>query len=274
VQLIVGGVIGNDTSTKVNLLKVLPDKPLKPAMISGADTGCLKAQVFTTNKVTDATKYTWGVNGGGTTNNSTDTAASITFTGAGTTHGVWVKAGNSCGNSDSVVKQISVLANPKADFTYTISHDSVYLTSTSTNSTGYNWKFGNNQSIRVQSFVLLPAQSGAFNVKLIATNFCGADSISKQIAFIKEGVGELVNKIGLQLYPNPLTNKAIVKVEGIATYGTLSFDLYDVAGRKVKQTLLTEQETEIHSNGLAAGVYIYKVYNTTGLLAAGRIIIE
>jgi PKD repeat protein len=274
VQLIVSGVIGNDTITKTNLLNVLNDKPLTPASINGTDTGCLKAQTFTTNKVTNATKYTWGVNGGGTTNNSTDTTTSITFTGAGTAHGVWVKAGNSCGFSDSVVKLVPVIDNPKADFTFTISHDSVFLTNTSTNSIGYTWKFGNNQTSNLQSFVLLPAQSGTFVVKLLASNFCGTDSITQQITFIRDGIGEVVNKIGLLLYPNPTSEKAIVKIDGIASLGTLHFELYDVTGRMVKQTQLTQQETEITNDGLAAGMYLYKVYSNADLLAAGRLIIK
>lgn len=273
VQLIVGGVIGNDTSTKVDLVEVMPDKPTKPVAIFGADTACVGSQQYQIAKVANALTYEWGVVGG-TVNKTTDTLAFASFATKAASASIWVKATNSCGSSDSVVKQVPVLDKPSVDFSFAIQNDTIFLTNTTTDALSYLWKLGNGQTATFQNLNVIPAQSGNYVVKLLATNFCGTDSTEKTINFIKSSIGEVVNKIGALIYPNPFTATSTIKVQDIYAYNNLIFEMYDITGRKVQTIALFDTETTIAKGSLATGMYVYKIQSNGELLAAGRLVIE
>ena len=111
-------------------------------------------------------------------------------------------------------------------------------------------------------------------MKLLATNFCGTDSTEKTINFIKSSIGEVVNKIGALIYPNPFTATSTIKVQDIYAYNNLIFEMYDITGRKVQTTALFDTETTIAKGSLATGMYVYKIQSNGELLAAGRLVIE
>lgn len=273
VQLIVGGVLGNDTNTRIDYVNVLPGKPNKPISIFGVDTGCIAAQPFTINKVADAITYTWGVNGSGIANNSVDTTSSITFSAPGNA-GVWVKAGNSCGVSDSVVKPVVVIAKPIAAFAFSIRKDTIDLANGTTGATTHVWKFGNNQTASSQNLLLIPNQSGTYAITLVASNSCGSDSVTKLVNFIMPSVGEGINKIGAIIYPNPFTHETTLKIDGIENYNSLVLNLFDISGRMLKSTSINTTETKIGRSNLAAGVYIFTLKNDNETLATGRLVIQ
>lgn len=273
VQLIVGGVIGNDTSTQIDLIEVMPDKPTKPVAIFGADTACVGSQLYQIAKVANALTYDWGVVGG-TVNKTTDTFAFASFATTAATASIWVKATNSCGSSDSIVKQVPVLDKPTSDFTFSILNDTIFLTNTSTGALSYLWKLGNGQTAPFQNLNIIPAQSGNYVVKLLATNFCGTDSAEETINFIKSSVGEFVNKIGAAVYPNPFTATSTIKVQDVYAYDNLVFEMYDITGRKVQVAALLDAETTIAKGNLATGMYVYKIQSNGELLATGRLVIE
>lgn len=273
IRLIVGGVLGDDTIEKVNFINVLPPPPAKPGIITGTDTGCIRTSQFTILKVTDATSYSWGISSGGTTNNSTDTAVGMNFTTAGGPYTIWVKASNSCGiSADSSTKQINVVANPVSNFTVVIQHDTIFLTNTSADAYQFTWKFGAGQTSNFTNLSLIPQSSGTYNITLLASNFCGTDSITKQVSFIKSGINELLNKIGLKLYPNPATTRATVEVELFAAGMVL--ELYDITGRKVQVSELAATTSTVDVGALSKGVYMYKIISATETLAAGRLVVE
>ncbi len=274
VKLTVGGVIGNDIVEKVDLITIDPAPPAMPSSILGTDTACVGTQQYKINKVVDATAYEWGVTGGGSVNKTTDTFAMVSFSAIANTANVWVKAMNSCGTSDSVTKTIPVLDLPSADFTFNILGDTILLTETSQDAYIVLWKFSDGQTSNAQVLNFIPVQSGSFNVKLLATNFCGTDSVEKQINFIKVSVGEWVNKIGLNIYPNPFSETATIKVESIENYTDVVFELYDIVGKKITQRVLYTNETIITKANLANGIYLYKVYGGGEVLASGRIVVE
>ncbi|HYG15128.1 MAG TPA: PKD domain-containing protein, partial [Bacteroidia bacterium] len=273
IRLIVGGVLGDDTIEKVNFINVLPPPPVKPGVITGTDTGCVRTSPFTILKVTDATSYSWGLSGGGTTNNSTDTTVNMNFTTVGGPYTIWVKASNSCGTSaDSSTKQIDVVANPAANFTVVIQNDTIFLTNTSTDAYTFTWKFGAGQTSNFTNLAIVPTNSGTYNISLLASNFCGTDSITKQVTFIKSGINDLFNKIGLKLYPNPAAAHATVEVEQFTA--NMVLELYDITGRRVQVSRIAAATSTIDVSALSKGVYLYKVISPTETLAAGRLVVE
>lgn len=273
VQLIVGGVIGDDTSTKVDLIEVKPDKPTMPTTILGPDSACVGTQQYTIMPVANATTYVWGA-ASGTVNSSTDTSTVATFAAATNNARVWVKAVNSCGSSDSVVKQIPVLEKPSVDFNFTVLRDTIFITNTTTGAVSYLWVLGGGQTSPFQHINIIPSSSGTYAIKLLATNYCGTDSVTKNITFIKSSVGEMVNKIGMGVYPNPFNNTATISVSDINSYPNLVFSLYDITGRQVQQVAVTQNQTSLYKNNLATGMYMYKVVSNGAIVATGRLVIE
>ncbi|HYH14905.1 MAG TPA: PKD domain-containing protein [Flavisolibacter sp.] len=74
---------------------------------------------------------------------------------------------------------------PDANFTYTLSSDSlpvqVAFTNTSTGATEFYWDFGNGQSSTLQNPVTTYTEGGVYQVRLIASNAFGKDTSVQQI---------------------------------------------------------------------------------------------
>jgi PKD repeat protein len=274
VQLIVEGVIGNDTVTKTDLVTVDPPRPAPPTAIIGSDTACIGGQTYAVDAVTNATTYLWGVNGGGTVNASTDSFTTVTFNASTATADVWVKASNSCGTSDSIIKTIPVIDGPTSDFSFNVAGDTIELSSLAQNANSILWKFPDGQTANFQNLNFIPAQSGTFNIKLLATNFCGTDSIEKSINFIKVSISEITNKVGLKIYPNPFSNATTISFDANGKYGILSFEIYDLLGQKVMSYALVQPKTTINRDFLKSGVYIYKAKGGGETLATGRLVVK
>lgn len=274
IRLIVDGVIGNDTVTKVELVTVDPPKPANPTSILGPDTACVGNQQYSINAIPNATTYNWGVNGGGSINNVTNSLATVAFAATANTADVWVKVSNSCGTSDSVIKTIPVIDLPTADFTSTIIGDTIKVSDQSQGASTILWKFANGPNLPFPDIDIIYAESGIYNVKLLATNFCGTDSVEKSINFIKVSVGDVVNKVGLSIYPNPFSKTTIVKVGDYSKYSSLTLEMYDLIGKKVGVFPLTSNETTINRGNMAKGVYVYKVIGDSDLLSTGRVVIK
>lgn len=273
VQLVVEGVIGNDTVTKTNLVTVNPPRPATPATILGPDTACIGAQVYAVNGVTNATTYTWGVNGGGTLNNTTDTFATVSFSATASTADVWVKAENSCGISDSIIKTIPVIDLPSSDFNFNIMGDTIVLTENSQNANSILWRFPDGQTSGFPNLNFIPAQSGTYTIKLFAINFCGTDSVEKSVNFIKVSVTDIVNKIELNVYPNPFSNTATISFNN-SKHGMVSFEIYDLQGKKIISYALLQPETTISRELLESGIYIYKATAGGEVVATGKLAVQ
>jgi len=54
----------------------------------------------------------------------------------------------------------------------------------------------------------------------------------------------------------------------------LSFHIYDILGKAVKQTKITSNRTTINFNNLADGIYIYKLSDKEKIITTGKIIIN
>jgi hypothetical protein len=80
----------------------------------------------------------------------------------------------------------------------------------------------------------------------------------------------------VNVYPNPADEVAIMEVENL--HGALSLELYDVFGKKVFALSnatpqgQTTNRIEIKREGLAGGVYLYKLKNSEGMEYSGKMI--
>ena len=85
-------------------------------------------------------------------------------------------------------------------------------------------------------------------------------------------------KIAVNIYPNPFTNQAFVKIaqKNQAAFETMRFQLYDDLGRMVKSIAWQDRETlELKREELASGIYFYRLSNDQNVvLSSGKVVVE
>ena len=95
----------------------------------------------------------------------------------------------------------------------------------------------------------------------ICTTILGIQTVSK-------------NKNTVTIYPNPIKDKVILEISEIDLQSNLIFQLINVHGEIEKQVLIYFRTSTIQLEGLASGVYFYKLKCDKGIFNAGKIIIE
>lgn len=77
------------------------------------------------------------------------------------------------------------------------------------------------------------------------------------------------------IYPNPLSSKAVLELNGVKQEGNFSFLLTNIQGQVVKYIdKLLEGETQLDFTGVGPGLYYYRLYNGTKNISIGKLIIE
>jgi hypothetical protein len=80
-----------------------------------------------------------------------------------------------------------------------------------------------------------------------------------------------LNEIQLQLFPNPTSDIAILKV-GSEYIGLLNYSLFDASGRLISTNHINSSESTIALAKLASGIYILNVRNSSQTIKSFRII--
>lgn len=83
--------------------------------------------------------------------------------------------------------------------------------------------------------------------------------------------GEELNEIHLQLFPNPTSDIAIIKVAS-EHIGLLNYSLFDETGRLIITNQINSSESTIALAKLASGIYILNVRNSSQTIKSFRII--
>ncbi len=79
-------------------------------------------------------------------------------------------------------------------------------------------------------------------------------------------------KINHRIYPNPSLGEITIKTD-VKAQEVITFYLFDVFGKEVKRQEMASQFTNITTDELAPGVYFYRISNTDGIRAKGKVII-
>jgi len=191
VTLVVIGSGGKDRITKS--VVITQDKPKPSFTISIADNGNYPVHVNFTNTTVGASSYKWYFDNGDTSSlpNPIDSFFAIK------TFKVKLVAKNMAG-VDSVSLPVSITINkPVANFNFTILNDgqlpcNVSFTNQSTNAASYKWTFDNGNTNTTKDAQSSYNRFISYNIKLVATNPIGSDSITKKITI------------------NPITNTLVV----------------------------------------------------------------
>ncbi len=99
-------------------------------------------------------------------------------------------------------------------------------------------------------------------------------TIGKNFLEIMNGsVAYFVPELQLTIAPNPLTDLALIKLEGIPLLQS-TFKLYDQSGRLSQQSKFEGNQFYFHKNDLPQGLYFFQILSEEGLLSTGKIAIN
>jgi len=160
-----------------------PAKPVAAFDFAIKSQGSLPDTVVFTNSSTNASSYAWVFDDG---NTSTLQNPTNIYKAAKTYNVKLVVTGT--GGSDSITKAVTItLDKPKADFSFSIQNSgtmpaTVLFTNTTLRADSVLWRFDDGTVSRVKSPQNDFKMSKTFNVKLIAYNAAGIDSIVKQVS--------------------------------------------------------------------------------------------
>ncbi len=243
------------------LTKVIEIKPQATADFSTNDV-CESDSVIFKNLSTDATGYLWKFGDGQTvdTNSSFSTQKHKYQISSTTTYNVTLVSQVTGGCADSIVKAVTVNANPKSGFTYSNNQNTVWFKADET-ATSYKWYFGNGDSATASnkdfSYTYSKNPSG-YTVCLIAKNAAGCVSKSCKELFASAGISSLSETFGIKIYPNPNLGNFTIEIENPADEG--SIEVYNSVGELVKKVERVGKVTLVDLD-VESGIYLVKVKN-------------
>lgn len=147
---------------------------------------------------------------------------------------------------------------PVAGFNATQNGNTFTFNNTSTDAISYSWNFGSASDTSSQanpSFTF--SAPGSYTVTLIASNACGADTITQNITIT--GVNDLVENLSARLFPNPTNEFATLSFQNNVSQD-FQIELHDATGRllttEFKGTLASGlHNLNINTRGITSGVY-------------------
>ncbi len=221
-----------------------------PQVISNFSASANELEVVFTNTSQYALNFQW--NFGDNTSSGDSSPAVKTYLSGGIYETVLIVDNNVC--SDTFSLQFTIDSCPVADITYTTNNQNVFLNTPFTNTTTYNWNFGDGNSAAVGfPNVFHQYAYGVYEVIVTVQNQIGCSS-SDTI---------LVNVLNTYI-DNTGTNTPVVNVLSnqilLSSIDRCTVQLYNSAGMLVKETTFTVQ-TSLETDSFPRGVYLLKVLN-------------
>ena len=162
------------------------------------------------------------------------------------------------GCTNIATSTIAVSNKPQAAFTFDINDLTLNFTSTSIDAVQYDWSFGDGAGSSASNPSHTYSESGTYEVGLVITNLCGADTVVESIAVIATNIEAEFKHYSISIYPNP--NKGGFWLKGsLRSVGEVDLRITNLIGRTVYRTQLTlgsKFEQFFHLSSLSNGVYL------------------
>lgn len=150
-----------------------------------------------------------------------------------------------------------------ADFSFSVSNDTVVFTNNSVNAIQTRWFFGDGDSTVVTSPTHYYDSAGTFTVSLIVSDGCLTDTISQQVTTeLPVGV-EAATITGLTVYPNPVSGDEVYLSREILNG---EYRLFSLDGRIIVSGKMNGNRVELEN--LGNGVFVLELWNNGSF--AGR----
>lgn len=202
---------------------------------------------------------------GGTPSTSTEKEPTVTYSSVGL-YDVTLIAGNAYSQDTAIRKEyVEVLPMPIADFQYELNDLNVQLTQMSEFADLYHWDFGNGETSTESDPEVNYAEYGEYTVRLLVSNQCGEDSISKDL-FLTTSL-EKPGTADFNVYPNPAHDVLHLSFsESMA--GAVKVQLINLSGILVygeDMVIDGAEERRLELSELPAGMYLVKVQADRGI---------
>jgi len=168
----------------------------------------------------------------------------------------WVEVDRYCKGSDTV--NVTLKPMPRTTgITYTREGNKYRFTVGGiSNTNSVLWIFGDGATSIQHNPEHTYAVSGNFKVLLILTNDCGSDTTAMIIPL---GISNIEAGKGVNLYPNPATDKIIVEFDTAPAKGADMIVVNSVGAVVLKMQSNGTKKEEINTNTLPAGNYVLKI---------------
>jgi hypothetical protein len=231
-----------------------------------ADDVCEDSAVNFINTTKDGTIFTWYF-GDGKTSNIGSPKHKYNIGGVSKTFNVSLLANTTSGCPDTIIKAVTINANPKSDFNFTTSGNQVFFNAIELSASNYSWTFGDggntNTSNTKTSYTYSKFPSGKYTACLKVSNIAGCISESCKEITITGASAHLRTKTEFKIYPNP--SKGCFSIEIPYSIDLLSIELLDIRGQVVYK--LTSDQTIVNLNlNLPSGVYFLRLKDGTSVL--------
>jgi len=148
-----------------------------------------------------------------------------------------------------------------ANFSYTISNDTVEFTNLSSDSSQVQWTFGSAGTSGAFDIVVVFPSNGPYDIELIVWSDAGCSDTLTQTINITVGIEE--GAPIFEIYPNPAKDWLQINVTNAT--GILAMNIYDVSGQLVKTLGQLASSNTIDLGGFEQGQYIVQCVGKNGV---------
>jgi PKD repeat protein len=262
---IISLVMNSSNGCKDSITKELLVRVQSKAQFKATDV-CENDSVLFTNESKDADSYNWKF-GDGQFSISTTPKHLYSIGGITKTFNVKLIVVISNGCSDSIIKPVTVNANPVSDFSYLVNGNQVSFKAKETNGLEYKWNFGDGgfeSTPNAQtSYTYSKFPSGNYNACLRVTNSANCSTETCKAILITGGIYNLGNgnKLGVGIFPNPTDGNFTISIKQPQSY--IEVTIYSILGKEI-ETISTKEDftaTLPVNLSLNNGTYILKIDN-------------
>ncbi len=163
-------------------------------------------------------------------------------------------------SSDTTTRMVYVSPQPEAQFTWLMQTDTLFLTNTSLHGTSFTWSLNQMPFSNTADTYLIPTEDEV-SIDLIASNLCGADTLSLTIntTAINSADPGLAN---IRLTPNPTNGQC--QLSGQGGWGDLYVEVLDISARVVWQNTFAPGNgpwmIPLNLQQLTAGSYLMRLW--------------
>jgi PKD repeat protein len=231
--------------------------PQAAISIIGMTEGCTPFEVlFEDGSQGNISSWEWTFEGG-TPSTSTEQNPTVIYNEPGT-YDVSLKVTNAVGDNE-ITRQnvITVHEAADGDFTFVIDNtfevdfDGQLLTDTTADVT---WLFGDGASSNIEDVRHVYAEEGTYEVHFIVSNFCNADTTSKDVVIMMSSADVEATQ-SMVVYPNPTQD--YFQIKGFS--GQAEVIIVDLNGKIFFQRPNVRAQERILTNDWPAGVYTVNV---------------
>ena len=230
-------ILLSGTPIFINSDSILQKTPVA-GFIGDTTKNCAPYTVKFQNKSTDATQYVWQFSGG-EPSTSTQVNPVVVYNKPGN-YDVSLTAQNAQGTHTSLkIGALVVKPTPKTNFNWERNGTSFSVQFSNKTSDSYTmqWDFGDSSVIdQTLSPNHIYTAAKQYTVRLIATNDCGSDTLTKVINLKTTATQEIFENLNITAYPNPFSNELTIQLE-LSENAKISIDLCDYTGRRITNVL-------------------------------------